>query len=86
MLDLNLPGTDGREVLAQVKQDQRLKVIPIVVLTTSSNPKDIDFCYRAGANSYLIKVVQLEQFTRSIGHLVHYWFEAVTLPGEEDRS
>jgi CheY-like chemotaxis protein len=55
LLDLNLPGTDGREVLEQLKQDQSFKEIPIVVFTTSSNPKDIEFCYKNGANGYLIK-------------------------------
>ncbi|MBD1848540.1 response regulator [Cyanobacteria bacterium FACHB-502] len=52
LLDLNLPGTDGREVLEQLKQDQSVKEIPIVVFTTSSNPKDIEFCYQNGANGY----------------------------------
>src|SRR5215208_4460697 len=52
LLDLNLPGTDGREVLEEIKRDGDLKQIPVVVLTTSSDDRDVTACYRAGANSY----------------------------------
>src|SRR4051812_26557212 len=55
LLDLNLPGTDGREVLKKIKSDSSLKSIPVVVLTTSSSDKDIQECYQNGANSYMIK-------------------------------
>ena len=51
LLDLNLPGTDGREVLEQIKEDEGFKEIPVVIFTTSSNPQDIDFCYQKGANA-----------------------------------
>ena len=61
LLDLNLPGTDGRDILTQIKQDEKLKTIPVVVMTTSSNPKDVDECYRAGANSYILKPTNIEQ-------------------------
>jgi CheY-like chemotaxis protein len=81
LLDLNLPATDGREVLAAIKGDHELRLIPVVVLTTSSNPKDIEACYRNGANSYLIKPVDLQQFTLSIKLLHDYWFAASVLPG-----
>ena len=60
LLDLNLPGTDGREVLAQVKSDAQLRTIPVIVLTTSADERDIEGCYRAGANSYIQKPVSLE--------------------------
>lgn len=80
MLDLNLPGTDGREVLTQVKQDEQLKTIPIVVFTTSSHPKDIETCYQCGANSYLVKPMNIEKLKTSIRLLVQYWFEIATLP------
>lgn len=80
LLDLNLPGTDGREVLEQVKQDQDLKVIPTVVFTTSSNPKDIEICYHHGVNGYIIKPIDIQQLRKTIQTFIDYWFEATTLP------
>lgn len=79
LLDLNLPGTDGRDILAQIKQDEKLKTIPVVVMTTSSNPKDIDECYRAGANSYILKPTNIGQLKASIQLFVQYWF-TVSVP------
>jgi CheY-like chemotaxis protein len=81
LLDLNLPATDGREVLEMIKRDETLKSIPVVILTTSSNPKDIEECYRNGANSYLLKPVNLQQFTHQLKLMYDYWFNAVLLPG-----
>lgn len=83
MLDLNLPGTDGRDVLTQVKQDQQLKKIPIVIFTTSSDPKDIEACYQRGANSYLIKPMNIEKLKTSVCSLIQYWFEVAILPESE---
>jgi CheY-like chemotaxis protein len=80
VLDLNLPGTDGREVLRQIKQDSRLKTIPVVVFTTSNNPKDIEDCYRYGANSYIVKPIDFAQLKRDVQALLEYWFEVTTLP------
>jgi CheY-like chemotaxis protein len=80
LLDLNLPGVDGREVLEQLKQDQNLKTIPIVVFTTSSNPKDIKFCYQNGANGYLIKPVDSEELEKTVQTFVEYWLESNVLP------
>lgn len=80
LLDLNLPGIDGRDVLAQIKQDSDLSIIPVVVFTTSSNPKDVEICYQQGVNSYLIKPINLNKLMRSIQLLMDYWFEANTLP------
>ena len=80
VLDLNLPGTDGREVLRQIKQDNRLKTIPVVVFTTSNNPKDIEDCYQYGANSYIVKPIDFAQLKRDIHALLEYWFEVTTLP------
>ncbi|MBI4781283.1 MAG: response regulator [Oscillatoriophycideae cyanobacterium NC_groundwater_1537_Pr4_S-0.65um_50_18] len=80
VLDLNLPGTDGREVLRQIKQDDNLKKIPVVVFTTSNNPKDIADCYRYGVNSYIIKPINFAQLKRDVQMLVDYWFEVTTLP------
>lgn len=80
LLDLNLPGTDGREVLTEVKQDEALKSIPVVVLTTSSDERDVERCYAAGANSYIKKPVDLAGFIAAIQRLKEYWFEVVILP------
>lgn len=80
LLDLNLPGTDGREVLNAIKQDEQLKIIPIVVLTTSSNPKDIETCYRYGANSYLLKQMRIDQLKHSVCLCMDYWMKAAVLP------
>ncbi|MEA5603900.1 response regulator [Nostoc sp. UHCC 0252] len=87
VLDLNLPGTDGREVLRRIKQDNNLKMIPVVVFTTSSNPKDIEVCYQYGVNSYIVKPINFAQLKRDVQILVEYWFEVTTLPdGPEDWS
>lgn len=83
LLDLNLPGTGGREVLAQVKTDLSLRVIPIVVLTTSNDERDVDRCYAAGANSYVKKPVDLDGFMQAIQRLKEFWFEVVITPNVE---
>ena len=80
LLDLNLPGTDGREVLAEIKADPQLKEIPVIVLTTSSDDRDVQACYKAGASSYIQKPVDLDGFMRAIERLNDYWFEVVILP------
>jgi CheY-like chemotaxis protein len=84
LLDLNLPKTDGREVLRRIKQDDNLKKIPVVVFTTSNNPKDIEVCYQYGANSYIVKPIDFTQLKRNIGSLVEYWFEVTTLPEQSE--
>ena len=83
LLDLNLPGTDGRQVLAEIKQAESLKQIPVVVLTTSADERDIFACYSAGANSYIQKPVDIDGFVKAIERLNGYWFEVVILPKGE---
>ncbi len=80
LLDLNLPGTSGREVLAVVKADEFLKRIPVIILTTSCDEKDIEACYDLGANSYVQKPVGLTEFMESIGRLKDYWLEISVQP------
>ncbi|MEW6076356.1 MAG: response regulator [Thermodesulfobacteriota bacterium] len=80
LLDLNLPGTDGREVLEAVKGDKRLRRIPVVVLTTSGDDRDVRMCYDRGANSYIQKPVDLEGFVRAVTMVKDYWFEITVLP------
>ena len=80
LLDLNLPGTDGREVLAAIKQDPRLASIPVIIFTTSSNTRDIEECYRLGANSYLTKPVSYAGLEEKVRLIVQYWLESSELP------
>ena len=80
LLDLNLPKKDGREVLEIIKKDSKLSQIPVIVLTTSSDERDIDYCYSVGANSYIQKPVDLDGFMKAIQRLKDYWFEIVLLP------
>lgn len=78
LMDLNSHGVDGREALVAIKTDQGLKEIPMVVLTTSANPKDVDFCYQAGANAYHVKPVRHDQYLLLLGSLLRYWVDSVT--------
>lgn len=80
LLDLNLPETDGREVLKVIKSDAGLKSIPTVIFTTSESEQDINECYKNGANSYITKPVDLERLLDVISMLRAYWFETVELP------
>ncbi|MDZ8260143.1 response regulator [Nostoc sp. ChiQUE01b] len=80
LLDLNLPGIDGRDILDRLKQDKSFKGIPIVVFTTSSNPKDIELCYQKGANGYLVKPMDVQELKKTIQAFVDYWLEANTPP------
>ncbi|WP_414623977.1 response regulator [Calothrix sp. CCY 0018] len=84
LLDLNLPGTDGREVLEQIKQDEKLKTIPVIVFTTSSNPKDIETCYRFGVNSYILKPMNVQKSKDVMQSIVNYWFSTVVLPEDSN--
>ena len=80
LLDLNMPGMDGREVLKAMKADDRLRRIPVVVLTTSDDPRDIEACYELGANSYVHKPVDMAGFVDAMARLKSYWFEINLLP------
>lgn len=86
LLDLNLPGTDGRDVLAEIKKSDVTKKIPVIVLTTSSDERDIEKCYADGANSYVHKPVDLKGFFEAISRLKDYWFEIVILPKNEQNA
>lgn len=82
MLDLNLNGADGRKLLRQFRQTEWLRPVPITVLTTSCNPADIEMCYAHGANTYLIKPVNLERFETMILNLITFWFDTAALPNK----
>jgi two-component system, chemotaxis family, response regulator Rcp1 len=80
LLDLNLPKMDGREVLAQIKEDESLKLIPTVILTTSDAEADIVKSYQLQANCYLNKPVQLEAFENLVKSINDFWLTKVKLP------
>jgi CheY-like chemotaxis protein len=80
LLDLNLPKMDGREVLAHIKGDDSLKMIPTVILTTSDAEADIAKCYQLHANCYLKKPVQLDAFELLVKSINDFWLTKVELP------
>jgi CheY-like chemotaxis protein len=80
LLDLNLPRKDGREVLADIKSDAALKLIPVVVLTTSDAEQDIVNAYAHHVNAYMTKPVDFHKFVDVVGELTNYWFALVKLP------
>jgi len=82
LLDLNLPRKDGRAVLRELKTDERLKLIPVVILTTSAADADVQQAYGLHANCYIVKPVDFERFTRVIQTLEDFWFAVVRLPRE----
>jgi chemotaxis family two-component system response regulator Rcp1 len=82
LLDLNLPKMDGREVLAQIKEDDRLKLIPTVILTTSDAEADIVKSYQLQANCYLTKPVQLDAFELLVKSINDFWLTKVKLPNQ----
>jgi CheY-like chemotaxis protein len=86
LLDLNLPATDGREVLIEIKTDPVMRCTPVIVLTTSSNPRDVRQSYAAGANAYMIKPVNLEKLSADLKAFFEYWLQAVTLPETEEHE
>jgi len=83
LLDLNMPIMDGTTFLKHVKEDPKLAVIPIVVLTTSSQEQDVLRSYNLGVNSYITKPVDFEKFIPIATELSHYWFELVVLPPKQ---
>lgn len=80
LLDLNLPGIDGRTVLAYIKDDPQLKIIPVVVITSSEAESDIIKSYEAHANCFISKPIDFEGFTKVIRSIEHFWFTVVRLP------
>jgi two-component system response regulator len=82
LLDLNLPRKNGREVLAEIKNDPDLKSIPVVILTTSGTDEDILKAYDLHANCYVVKPVGFESFLKAVQSIRNFWFSVVALPPE----
>jgi len=80
LLDLNLPGKDGREILSEIKSDANLRRIPVVVLSTSQAADDILKAYDLNANSYVSKPVELDSFTNAVKSIQQFWLATATLP------
>jgi two-component system, chemotaxis family, response regulator Rcp1 len=80
LLDLNLPRKDGVEVLQEMRNDPELAPIPVVVLTSSSASRDVDACYAAGANAFVVKSLELDEFIDRIGVIREFWFGVAQLP------
>jgi len=85
LLDLNLPKKDGKEVLAEIKEDPDLKRIPVVVLTISSDEADILKTYNLHANCYITKPVNINQFHKVVKAIDNFWFAIVKLPPKESK-
>jgi two-component system response regulator len=86
LMDLNMPGLDGRKTLEVIKQTQELKKIPVVILTTSDDERDVKGCYELGANTYIQKPVDFDGLIAAIRQLKEYWFEIALLPKEESND
>lgn len=82
LLDLNLPGTDGREVLDEVKSTKRLRQVPIVVISASADPRTIAECYRRGASGYVVKPMDFSRLEELVRSIKSYWLDSVELPPE----
>lgn len=83
LLDLNLPKKSGREVLAEIKQDPELMHIPVVVLTTSQEERDVFFSYKLHANCFITKPMDMEEFVQAIKCVGGFWLTLVKLPPKE---
>lgn len=82
LLDLNMPKVDGWEVLKEIRESEDIKHIPVIILTTSDDERDIQKGYRNGANSYIIKPVSVTSYIESFKHIKNYWLDLVTYPKE----
>ena len=81
LLDLKLPRLDGHEVLKRIKSDPRTSAIPVVILTSSAEERDVMRTYEVGANSYIVKPVDFEQFTEAVRDIGKYWLEVNHVQG-----
>lgn len=80
LLDLNMPRVNGRQVAEQIKADSDLKLIPVVVLSTSNHPDDVRYCYRVGVNAYVHKPTNFDDFVETVQAIEQYWLRIVEAP------
>ncbi len=80
LMDLNLPGMDGGDLLALIKGDDKLKLIPVIIISTSNNPRDLLACYSRGANAYHMKSVNYPAFKLELQRLLNYWLTDCLIP------
>src|SRR5687767_12636987 len=80
LVDLNLPALSGLEVLELIRANDHLRMLPVVILSGSSNPSDVERCYLAGANSYVTKPTNLDDLLAIMARLVTYWYDCASLP------
>ena len=85
LLDLKLPKVSGHEVLRRMKSDEKTKGIPVVIMTSSGQQADIERCYELGANSYVVKPIGFEDFSRVIKELKLYWLVVNEAPSQKDQ-
>lgn len=86
LLDLKLPKVDGLDVLRRLKEHEPTRSIPVVLLTSSKEPRDVAESYRAGGNSYVVKPVNFEEFTRALAEMLRYWITINRTPWHRDRG
>lgn len=86
LLDINLPLKSGIEVLQEVKSDERVKHIPVIMLTTSSSEKDISLSYKHYANCYITKPVEVSKFLEAVTAIEHFWLQIVSLDSKNKRE
>jgi len=82
LLDLNMPKKDGREVLKEIKQNSKLKKIPVIIFSTTNNEQEMKRCYELGANSYITKPNNFESLIKTVSALRSYWMHTPNVPGE----
>jgi chemotaxis family two-component system response regulator Rcp1 len=80
LLDLNLPGIDGRQILSELKRDSELRRIPVTILTSSTADRDVTESYNIGANCYMVKPLDFKSFQAIVRTIENFWFNAVSLP------
>jgi len=81
LMDLNTPGTDGRDALREIRNDATLQPLPLVVLSASASPRDLQFCYANGANAYHVKPVEHGLHLQVLQQIFAYWLGSAVLPG-----
>mgnify|MGYP000156229238 CR=1 FL=1 len=81
LLDLNMPGLDGKNALRKLRLTKKLNLVPIIIFTTSNDPRDVNECYNLGANSFIQKPLSYTKLHNTVKALKEYWFDVAILPG-----